>query len=317
MRTVGTPPGTSPWRTGETPGQWLDSLAVVGVHHGMTPHFHLDQIIALATLVGGRIVGAVVLWVVGRMIIRGLLRLTERGFLQQKLEATLIRYLNSAIRAVLNMLLVIAVLGVFGVQTTTFAGILAAAGVAIGLAWSGLLSNFAAGIFMMMLRPFKTGDFVSAAGVTGTVHSIGLFATEIDTPDNVRTFVGNAKVFTDTIQNFSANGYRRVDLTAQLAHGVSPDEAIRLLRARVAGIAHVLASPAPVVEVLEFTPSGPVLAVRPFCHNDHYWDVYFATNRAIVDEFGKAGFPVPEQHRHVRTAALVPVSQVHPIVSVA
>jgi small conductance mechanosensitive channel len=140
------------------------------------------------------------------------------------------------------------------VETASFAALLAAGGVAVGMAWSGLLANFAAGAFLMILRPFKVGDFISAGGATGTVRSIGLFATTIDTPDNIRTVVGNNKLLSDNIQNFSANPYRRVELTAQLAHGVDHNEAIHLLRTRIGKIAKVLTNPAPDLEIPDVQP---------------------------------------------------------------
>jgi len=139
------------------------------------------------------------------------------------------------------------------------------------------------------------GDFVNVAGVTGTVRELGLFGTTLVTPDNVLTLVGNGKEFGDTIQNFSATDYRRVDRTAQLAHGVSPQDAIERLRRRVATIPNVLQAPAPDVDLLDFNPLGPVLAVRPYTNIAHYWQVYFDTNRAIAEEFGAAGYPAPEQ----------------------
>jgi len=168
------------------------------------------------------------------------------------------------------------------------------------MAWSGLLANFAGGVFLVILQPFKVGDFVTAAGVTGTVEEVGLFATALNTPDNIRTIVGNGKIFGDTIQNFSVNAYRRVDLTAQLAHSVDPAGAIALLKPALAKVPNVMAEPAPDVEILTFNPMGPVLAVRPYCNNQHYWRVYFDTNRLIRETFGRAGFPVPEQHYAVR-----------------
>ena len=268
---------------------WLDQLKKVLLEYGVP--------------IGGKIVGALVLWIVGRIVISGVRRMFNGTFEKRKLDATLIRYLDSVIGVVLNLLLVIAILSVFGVETTSFAGVLAAAGVAIGMAWSGLLSNFAAGVFMMILRPFKVGDFVTVAGLTGTIREIGLFATSVDTPDNVRTFIGNSKIFGDTIQNFSTNPYRRVEIKAQLAHTVDPHDAIKRLRARLPKIKNVVKEPAPSVEILEFTAAGPVLAVRPHCHNDHYWDVYFATNEAIVEEFTGAGYPVPAENRVVRSQA--------------
>ena len=123
-----------------------------------------------------------------------------------------------------------------------------------------------------------------------------MFVTALNTPDNVLTTVGNNKIFSDTIQNFSANPYRRVDLKAQLNHSVDQNAAIRLLKERLAKIPNVKTEPAPEVEILEFNLAGPVLVVRPHCHTNHYWQVYFDTNLAIRESFGTAGFPVPEQH---------------------
>jgi small conductance mechanosensitive channel len=176
--------------------------------------------------------------------------------------------------------------------------------VAIGMAWSGLLSNFAAGVFLVILQPFKVGDFVTAGGVMGTVHEVGLFVTFIDTLDNVRHIVGNAKIFGDVIQNYSTNAYRRVELTAQLAHGVDVHAAMALLKKALAGIPNVMTNPAPDVEILTFNLAGPVLAVRPYCNNKDYWQVYFDTNRLIKETFTTAGFEVPEQHYMVRTAGV-------------
>jgi small conductance mechanosensitive channel len=193
----------------------------------------------------------------------------------------------------LNMALVVAILGFFGVETTTFAALIAAGGVAIGVAWGGLLANFAAGAFLVFLRPFKVGDFVTAGGVTGTVDAVGLFGTVINTPDNVRTIIGNNKIFSDTIQNFSANPYRRVDLTATINNDVDHRDAIRLLRQRLTSIPNVLATPAPDVDVMQFTPAGPLLCVRPYCSNEHYWQVYFDANRLIRETFAEAGYPAP------------------------
>ncbi|MFY9844202.1 MAG: mechanosensitive ion channel family protein [Terriglobales bacterium] len=254
----------------------------------------------LLTVVGLRILGAIAIWIIGRWLIGLSLRMIGSALRKQKIDPTLIRYIHSAVAALLNIVLVIAILGFFGVETTSFAALIAAAGVAIGMAWSGLLSNFAGGVFLVILQPFKVGDFVTVAGITGTVEEIGLFATTLNTPDNVKTIVGNGKIFGDTIQNFSANPYRRVELTAQLAHGVEPQAAIALLKPALAQVPNVVAEPAPDVEVLTFNLAGPVLAVRPYCNNAHYWQVYFDTNRLIRDTFANAGFPVPEQHYAVR-----------------
>jgi len=252
---------------------------------------------------GIKILEALALWIVGRWLIGFSIRLIDRTMARQKIDPTLIRYVNNTIAAILNIVLVVAILGFFGVETTSFAALLAAAGVAIGMAWSGLLGNFAAGVFLVILQPFKVGDFVTAGGVTGTVEEVGLFVTSLNTPDNVRTIVGNGKIFGDVIQNFSTNAFRRVELTAQLAHGVDPHQAVGVLQAGLKKIPNVMADPAPSVEILTFTLAGPVLAVRPFCNNKDYWQVYFDTNMLIRDSFATAGFSVPEQHYMVRTAA--------------
>jgi small conductance mechanosensitive channel len=268
-----------------------------------------DQIIQTVTTIGVafglKVIGAIVVWVVGRYLIGLAVRLVSRALEKQRVDPTVLRYLGTVISVTLNIILVVAILGYFGVETTTFAAIMASAGLAIGLAWSGLLSNFAAGAFMIVLRPIKVGDFVTVGGVTGTVKEIGLFVTAVNTLDNVLTIVGNNKIFSDTIQNYSINPYRRVDLKAQLNHNVDHNAAMRLLKERLAKIPNVKADPAPDVEILEFNLAGPVLAVRPYCHTDHYWQVYFDANRAIRESFGTAGFPVPEQHFVLRNGAAV------------
>ncbi|HEX8816357.1 MAG TPA: mechanosensitive ion channel family protein [Terriglobales bacterium] len=256
----------------------------------------------LLLALGIKVVEAIALWVVGRWLINFSVKLISRAMTRQKIDPTLIRYMNNTVVAILNIVLVVAILGFFGVETTSFAALIAAAGVAIGMAWSGLLANFAAGVFIIILQPFKVGDFVIAGGVTGTVEEVGLFVTSINTLDNIRNIVGNGKILGDVIQNFSTNAFRRVDLTAQLSHTVDPHQAIGILKAGLAKIPNVLPDPAPSVEILTFNLAGPVLAVRPFCHNDHYWQVYFDTNALIKDSFATAGFSVPEQHYLVRTA---------------
>jgi small conductance mechanosensitive channel len=209
-------------------------------------------------------------------------------------DATLAKYLTSIISVLLTIVLVLAILDIFGVRTTSFAALLAGAGLAIGTAWGGLLTHFAAGVFMQVLRPFKVGDFVQAGGVTGTVHEVGLFGTTIITPDNVLTIVGNNKVFSESIQNFSTLAHRRVDCTAKIANSVDAADAIGRLKDAVARIPNVLSSPAPDVEVMGFTPEGPQLCVRPYTHTDHYWQVYFDTHKAILQTFAAAGYPLPE-----------------------
>lgn len=241
---------------------------------------------------GVKIIVAILFWVLGRWLISFAVGLVEKALARQSVDPTVLRYVGSFITVTLNILLVVGILGYFGVQTTSLAALIAAIGLAIGMAWSGLLANLAAGGFIIVLRPFKVGDFVSAGGVTGTVKEIGLFATAINTPDNVLTLVGNNKIFSDTIQNFSHNSFRRVELKAQLSGAADYAAAVAVLKQRIAAIPNVLSDPPVDVEILEFNLVGPVLAVRPYCHNDNYWQVYFDTNRTIKEALG-TDFPAP------------------------
>ena len=242
-----------------------------------------------------KLLAALAIWIIGRWIINKVVGFISRSMQRAgKIDATLGKYLESIIGAILTLLLILAILDVFGVQTTSFAALLAGAGLAIGAAWSGMLGNFAAGLFMQVLRPYKVGDFISAGGVIGTVKELGLFTTTIVTMDNVTTVVGNGKAFGDNIQNFSALPVRRVDCVAKVANSVNPLDAIARLKPVIAAIPNVAAEPAPDIEILEFTPEGPKLCVRPYTHTDHYWQVYFDTHKAIVETFGAAGYPVPE-----------------------
>jgi small conductance mechanosensitive channel len=262
----------------------------------------LVDLMAKGLDIGLKVLGAIIVWIVGSWLIRLVRKMMTRAMTAKEVDVTLVKYITSAVGILLKVILVVAIFSYFGVETTTIAGLLAGVGLAIGTMWGGMLSNLAAGAFMVFLKPFKVGDFVSVGDVVGTVHEIGIFTTTIDTPDNIRTFVGNNKIFSNNIQNFTANPYRRVDLKAQLNHTVDHAQAIKLLKERLAKIPNVLPKPAPDVEILEFNLAGPVLAVRPYVHNDNYWQVYFDTNRVIRESFGEAGFPVPEQHMVMRSS---------------
>jgi len=250
-------------------------------------------IITTLTELGIKILAAIAFWIVGRWLIGRVIALIQAGMNRNHIDPTLTKYLGSIVAIALNIALVLGILGFFGIQTTSFAALLAGAGVAIGAAWSGLLGNFAAGAFMLVLRPMKVGDFVSVGGIVGTVHELGLFGTTIVTPDNVMTIVGNSKVFGDTIQNFSVLPARRVDRVAQLNGSVDPLEAIERFKAAVAQIPNISSDFPPEVNLLDMNLNGPVIAVRPYTNNAHYWQVYFDTNAAIVRTCKEAGWPAP------------------------
>ncbi|MDO9315754.1 MAG: mechanosensitive ion channel family protein [Burkholderiaceae bacterium] len=250
--------------------------------------------------VGLKVLAAISFWIIGRWMIGRVIGLMQAAMNRNHVDPTLTKYLGSIIAIALNIALVLGILGYFGIQTTSFAAMLAGAGVAIGAAWSGLLGNFAAGAFMLILRPFKVGDFVSIGGIVGTVHELGLFGTTIVTPDNVMTIVGNGKIFGDTIQNFSVLPVRRVERVAQLANGVDALDAIARFKAAVALIPNVSKEMPPEVNLLDFKLEGPQIAVRPYTHTDHYWQVYFDTNEAIVKVCQEAGWPVPSALHQIR-----------------
>ncbi|HEX2686418.1 MAG TPA: mechanosensitive ion channel family protein [Kofleriaceae bacterium] len=258
---------------------------------------HLDALLILLQTrgvdIGLNLLGAITIWILGRWGIRATQRAVKATLDRRKTDPTLARYAQSVVSITLTIALLVIVLGFFGIETTSFAALIAAGGVAIGMAWSGLLSNFAAGVFLLILKPFKVGESIAAGGVSGTVLELGLFATTFETADGIVVFVGNNKLLSENIQNMSSARHRRVDLIAQLAHGADVADARRRLLERLATIPHVLTTPAPIVEILEFNAMGTVLAVRPFTENLHYGDVFFATNAAISEIFGAAKYPAP------------------------
>jgi small conductance mechanosensitive channel len=271
---------------------------------GTMDDINLDSIRTLlattAMAVALKVLAAIAFWLVGRWLIGRITAGMRAAMNRNSVDPMLVKYLGSVVSVLLNIALVIGILGYFGIETTSFAALLAGAGLAIGAAWSGMLGNFAAGAFMLVLRPFKIGDFVTVAGITGTVHELGLFGTTLITPDNVLTVIGNGKIFAEVIQNYSAMPVRRVERTAQLAGGVDAQDAIVRLLAAVTRIPNVAASPPPEVNLLDMNLVGPVISVRPYTHTEHYWQVYFDTNEAIVQVAREAGWPAPTPSQIVR-----------------
>ncbi|WP_426140162.1 mechanosensitive ion channel family protein [Pseudomonas sp. DWP3-1-2] len=241
----------------------------------------LDMGLQYGAVILLRVVVAILFWIVGRWLIGVVVNMVQRSLTRQKFDPTVLRYLGSFITVVLNIFLVIAILGFCGIETTSMAALLAAVGLAIGLAWSGLLANLAAGGFIIVLRPFKVGDVITAAGVTGTVMEIGLFVTSINTLDNVLTLVGNNQIFAGNIVNYSSNEFRRVELTATLPATVDEQAVMSTLRQQIGSIPDVLANPEVDINLSAISPDSLTLSVRPYCHNDHYWPVYYKSVEVI------------------------------------
>ena len=239
-------------------------------------------------------VGAFAIWFAGGFLVRSFQRLLSRALKKRLVDPTIVYYANSSLGFLLKGFLLFIILGVFGIETTSFSAILAAAGVAIGVAWSGLLANFAAGIFLIILRPFKVGDTISAANITGVVREIGLFATSIDNGENLRVFVSNNKLFSDNILNYSCNSYRLVTLKVQLAHGVDPDSAILLLSNALQTVSHIYSTPKISGQITEFNLMGVVVTLSLPCDQTYYPSVMAEANRVIYQTLKKANFPLPE-----------------------
>ena len=240
-----------------------------------------QTVIAFATTIGLKVIAALIIWFTARILIRKTVQLVGVGLDRRGLDKTIASWIRSSLGVVLMGALIMALLGLFGVETTSFAALLAGAGLAIGAAWGGLLSNFASGVALILLRPFNVGDNVVIAGVSGTVRDIGMFSVLIDGSDNVQQVVPNGRILSETIRNHSANAYRRVDLTVALDQQADEMMAMALIAAAVKGIPNVMEKPAPDVEILGLDGTGPMLAVRPYTTQEHYWQVYFDTNRAV------------------------------------
>jgi small conductance mechanosensitive channel len=248
----------------------------------------LEFVEGLVAAFGMKLIGAFALWWAGRLLIGFAMRMTRRALLSRQIDATLQQYLVSTLTVVLNVVLVIGILGFFGVETTSFAALLAAAGVAIGAAWSGLLANFAAGAFIVMLRPFKVGDIIEAGGATGTVREIGLFSTSVLSADNVLTLVGNAKILGDNIRNFSATRHRLILRDAVVPTGTPLHDAVAMLRARLAALPNVLADPAPEVAIVDLVDDGVKVQARLAVRPEHFGAVLDEVNRGVCAQFGPA-----------------------------
>jgi small conductance mechanosensitive channel len=249
----------------------------------MNIQLYLDYLATAGISIGLKILGALAVFFVGRWLIGIIVRMSRRAMEIPIPEPTLNRYIGTLISVLLHIGLVISILGFFGFETTTFAALLAGVGLAIGTAWGGLLANFAAGIFLVALRPFNVGDSITVGAVSGTVQEIGIFITKIHAADNTVIYVGNNKIFSDNIQNHTANEYRRIDARLTLSADRNPIEMIRKINEKLAAIPGVLQNPAPQVGILEVLREGTTIAVRPYADIKNFQQVLFETNRMLFE----------------------------------
>jgi len=258
-----------------------------------------ETIQTLAVTYGMKVLGALAILVIGiwlaRLIKKVIVKLMDRS----KVDPTLISFVASVAYVVLQVFVVIAALEKLDIKTTSFVAILGAAGLAIGLALQGSLSNFAAGVLMIIFKPFKVGEVIDAGGVLGTVREIGIFTTVIDTLDNKKTVVPNAKLTADNITNYSANETRRVDLVAGISYSDDIDKARAAIQSVLAEVPCILETPAPDILVSEMADSSVNFAVRPWCRPSDYWSVYFQVTEGIKKRFDAEDITIPFPQRDV------------------
>ena len=249
----------------------------------------------------GRVVSALVIFLIGRWVARGLAGWSRRGMLRAGVEETLARFLANLINITLVALVVLTAIGSLGINTTNFLAIVGAAGLAVGLALKDSLSNFAAGVMLVFFRPFKVGDYIEAAGIAGTVESIRIFSTVLKTPDNRVITVPNALIYGDTITNYSAQERRRVDLLI----GISYDDDIGRAKALIQGVisedSRILTEPASQLLVMELGASSVDIAVRVWVATSDYWQVRSDLLEKIKTTLEGAGLsiPYPQQDVHI------------------
>ncbi|MBE0645649.1 MAG: mechanosensitive ion channel [Bacteroidetes bacterium] len=243
------------------------------------------------------IVISIVILLIGRWAAKAIVKLTRRLMDKRGVDTTLTRFLSSLLFALLMAFVIIAALGQLGIQTTSLVAIVGAAGLAIGLALQGSLSNLASGVMLIVFRPFRAGDFVEVGGVSGAVEEVSIFTTTLKTPDNKRVIVPNAQITSGTIINYSAEDKRRVDLVFGISYGDDIRRAKQIIEAVLADDERILADPAPTVGVLELGPSSVDIAVRPWVKTADYWDVFFATKERMKQRFDAEGIHIPFPQR--------------------
>ncbi|MGD9107185.1 MAG: mechanosensitive ion channel [Desulfobacterales bacterium] len=252
-----------------------------------------ERIWELLTIYGLKVIAAVVVFVAGRWIAKGLTKFAENVMNKRQVDPTIASFVSNMTYIALLVFVVLAALGQLGIQTTSFIAVIGAAGLAIGLALQGSLSNFAAGFLMIIFRPFKVGDYIEGAGVAGTVEAIQIFTTQLKTPDNKTVIIPNAGLTAGNITNYSAKGTRRVDLVFGIGYGDDIDHAKKVIMDVLAKEERILKDPSTTIGVVELADSSVNFAVRPWVKADDYWNVYFNLTENIKKGFDAQGISIP------------------------
>jgi len=259
----------------------------------------MENAMSVTTVWLWQVVGAIAILFLGRVAAGMLGSLARQAMERAKADAALVGFVASMVRSAVLVFAVIAALAKFGIQTTSFVAVLGAAGLAIGLALQGSLANFAAGILILVFKPFKVGDVIEAAGSKGKVADIAIFTTTLNTPDNQKIILPNAAVTGGTITNINAYETRRVDLTAGIGYGDDIAKARSVLERICSAHPAILPDPAPTIEVAELADSSVNFVVRPWVKTEDYWRVYFDLTRSIKEEFDRNGVSIPFPQRDV------------------
>lgn len=253
----------------------------------------------MITKFGFKIIAAILIFVIGRWVAKLIQTVMEKTLTKAKVDPVLIPFTTNLIYTAMLAFVVIAALGQLGVQTASFITVLGAAGLAVGLALQGSLSNFASGVLIIIFRPFHSGDYIEGGGVSGVVKAIHIFTTTLTTPDNKRVIVPNSKMMSDNIINYSAEGTRRLDLTASISYGDNIDTAKAALMDLLSKDPRVLKDPVPFVGVSAMAESSIDFAVRPWVNVSDYWAVFFDLNEAIKKRIEAEGLTIPFPQRDV------------------
>ena len=260
----------------------------------------IDKLVELSISAGKNILMAVVVYVVGRFLISLIQKLLANMLSRRKVEISIQTFLKSMVNILLNVLLIISVVGALGVSTTSFAALLASAGVAIGMALSGNLQNFAGGLIILFFKPYKVGDWIEAQGTSGSVTAIQIMHTIVTTADNKVVYIPNGAMSSGVITNYSRMETRRVDWTVGVDYGEDIDKVKSIVEGLIAADSRILQTPAPVIALQTLDASSVNVTIRVWVPNAEYWNVYFEMNKKIYDEFNKQGidFPFPQLTIH-------------------
>lgn len=245
---------------------------------------------------GPKIVGAILIWVIGSWIIKKIVKAIEKIMAKKNYDQTLQKFLGNLVGWGLRILLILAILAKIGIETTSFAAVLAAAGLAVGLALQGSLANFAGGVLIMIFKPFKIGDLIEGQGELGNVVDIDLFTTKINTPENKLVIIPNGTLSNGNITNYTENGVLKVFHTIGVSYDADIKKTKEVLMNVLTAQDKVLKDPAPLVEVSGLGESSVDFAVRPACKSEDYWDVYFATLENAKNALDAAGIEIPYPH---------------------